>query len=85
MGVGDYLISILCILGVLQLSGTLILEDAEELILPTYADHFDALTLQPGQDIMIVRLESANSSAVIGLIGQYYATGNLIVRTVKLL
>lgn len=67
------------------ISGTLILEDAEELILPTYADHFDALTLQPGQDIMIVRLESANSRVVTGLIGQYYATGNLIVRTVKLL
>ncbi len=65
------------------INGTLTLEDAEELILPTYADHFDSLTLQPGRNIMIVRLESANPAVVSGLIGEYYATGSLIVRTVK--
>lgn len=67
------------------ISGTLTLEDAEDLILPTYADHFDALTLQPGRDIMIVRLESASPAEVIRLIGEYYATGSLIIRTVKVL
>ena len=67
------------------ISGTLTLEDAEDLILPTYADHFDALTLQPGRETMIVRLESANPAIVTQLLGEYYATGSLIVRTVKVL
>ena len=57
--------------------------DAEDLILPTYANHFDSMTLQPGRNITIVRLESANPAVVANLIGEYYATGSLIVRTVK--
>lgn len=52
-------------------------------MLPTYANHFDSLTLQPGRNITIVRLESANPAVVANLIGEYYATGSLIVRTVK--
>ena len=65
------------------INGTLSLEDAEDLMLPTYANHFDSLTLQPGRNITIVRLESANPAVVADLIGEYYATGSLIVRTVK--
>lgn len=65
------------------INGTLSLEDAEDLMLPTYANHFDSMTLQPGRNITIVRLESANPAVVANLIGEYYATGSLIVRTVK--
>ena len=65
------------------INGTLSLEDAEDLILPTYANHFDSMTLQPGRNITIVRLESANPAVVANLVGEYYATGSLIVRTVK--
>lgn len=67
------------------ISGTLILEDAEDLILPTYANHFNSLTMQPGREIVIVRMESASPASVTQLIGEYYASGNLIIRTVKIL
>lgn len=66
------------------ISGTLTLEDAEDLVLPTYADLFDTMTVQPSREVMIIRLESASPDEV-RLIGEYYATGSLIVRTVEVL
>lgn len=66
------------------ITGTLTLEDAEDLSLPTYPDRFDSMTLQPGQGVMIVRLESA-SPVEVRVLGDYYGTGSLIVRTVEVL
>lgn len=67
------------------INGTLTLEDAEDLVLPTYPDRFDTITIQPGRGIMIVRLDSANPAEVKKLLGDYYATGSLIIRTVEVL
>ncbi len=67
------------------INGTLTLENAEDLVVPTYAERFDTITLQPGRGIMIVRLESANPAEVKSVLGDYYASGSLIVRTLEVL
>ena len=67
------------------INGTLTLEDASDLLVPTYGDRFNTLTLQPGQGIMIVRLESASPVEVSKLIGDYYASGYLTFRIVEVL
>ncbi|MGK7896728.1 MAG: metal-dependent hydrolase [Xenococcus sp. (in: cyanobacteria)] len=66
----------------IYLSGTLTIFDAEDLTLPTHLDRFDTITLQPGSDIAYARLVSANPQEVMKLLGDYYASGNLIVRTI---
>ena len=66
----------------IYLSGTLTIFDAEDLTLPTHLDRFDTITLQPGSDIAYARLVSANPQEVMQLLGDYYASGNLIVRTI---
>ena len=65
------------------LSGTLTIFDADDLILPTHIDRYDTITLQPGRDIAYVRLIAASPGAVLRLLGDYYASGNLVVRIVK--
>ena len=65
------------------LSGTLTIFDAEDLTLPSHLDRFDPITLQPGSDIAYARLVSANPSEVMQLLGDYYASGNLIVRSIS--
>ncbi len=67
----------------IYLSGTLTIFDAEDLTLPTHLDRFDAITLQPGSDIAYARLVSASPQEVATLLGDYFASGNLIVRTVN--
>ena len=67
----------------IYLSGTLTIFDAEDLTLPTHLDRFDTITLQPGSDIAYARLVSANPQEVMELLGDYYASGNLIVRTIS--
>lgn len=67
------------------INGTLTLEDADDLTIPTYSNHFNAITLQPGREIMIVRLESANPTEANKLIGDYYASGQIIIRSVEVL
>jgi inner membrane protein len=67
------------------INGTLTLEDAEDLLLPTHADQFDPITLQPGQEFTIARLESASPAEVVSKLGDYYATGSLIIRSVEVL
>ncbi len=64
------------------LSGTLTIFDAEDLTLPTHLDRFDTITLQPGSDIAYARLVSATPEEVATKLGDYFATGNLIVRTI---
>ena len=66
------------------LSGTLTIFDAEDLTLPTHLDHFDTITLQPGSDIAYARLVSANPQEVLQKLGDYYASGNLIIRIISL-
>ena len=67
------------------LSGTLTIFDAEDLTLPSHLDRFDTITLQPGSDIAYARLVSANPQEVMQLLGDYYASGNLIVRSIHVL
>ncbi len=65
------------------LSGTLTIFDADDLTLPTHLDRFDTITLQPGSDIAYARLVSASPQEVAALLGDYFASGNLIVRSVN--
>jgi inner membrane protein len=67
----------------IYLSGTLTIFDAEDLTLPSHLDRFDTITLQPGSDIAYARLVSANPQFVMQLLGDYYASGNLIVRSIS--
>ena len=62
------------------LSGTLTIFDADGLIIPTHIDRYDTITLQPGSDIANARLIAANLRDVLRLLGNYYASGNLVVR-----
>ncbi len=66
------------------LSGTLTIFDAEDLTLPTHLDRFDTITIKPGSDIAYARLTSASPLEVMSLLGDYYASGNLIVRTLTI-
>lgn len=61
------------------LTGTLTISDAEDLSLPTHPEKFDTITLQPGA-IAYARLTSASPQDAISRLGDYYASGNLIVR-----
>lgn len=67
------------------INGTLTVEDAEDLVVPTHADSFDTITLQYGREMGVVRLESASPAEVLSLLGDYYASGSLIIRTVEVL
>jgi inner membrane protein len=66
------------------LTGTLTITDAEDLTLPTHPDRFDPITLQPGA-IAYVRLTSASPQEVMTLLGDYSASGNIIVRSIHVL
>jgi inner membrane protein len=63
----------------IYLTGTLTITDAEDLSLPTHPEKFDTITLQPGA-IAYARLTSASPQDAIARLGDYYASGNLIVR-----
>jgi inner membrane protein len=65
------------------ISGTLAISDADDLLLPTHLDRFDTITLQPGSSIAYARLISASPQEVIDLLGDYYASGSLIIRTIS--
>lgn len=64
------------------LSGTLTIHDAEDLMLPSHIDRFDTITLQPGE-LAYARFISASPSSAIAVLGDYSASGNLIVRTIN--
>ena len=66
------------------LSGTLTIFDADGLIIPTHIDRYDTITLQPVSDIAYARLIAATPGEVVRLLGDYYASGNLVVRIVEL-
>jgi inner membrane protein len=65
------------------LSGTLTIFDADDLIIPTHIDRYDTITLQPASDIAYARLIAASPGEVMRLLGDYYASGNLVVRIVE--
>jgi inner membrane protein len=64
------------------LSGTLTIADAEDLMLPSHIDRFDSITLQPGSRIAYARLIAASPGEVVRLLGDYYGSGNLVVRVI---
>ncbi|MEO1466683.1 MAG: metal-dependent hydrolase [Cyanobacteria bacterium J06633_1] len=64
------------------LSGTLTIFDADGLIIPTHIDRYDTITLQPGSNIAYARLIAASPGEVVRLLGDYYASGNLVVRVI---
>jgi inner membrane protein len=64
------------------LSGTLTIFDPDDLILPTHIDRYDTMTLQPASDLAYARLIAASPDEVAKLLGDYYASGNLVVRTI---
>jgi inner membrane protein len=66
------------------LSGTLTIFDTDGLIIPSHIDRYDTITLQPGSDLAYVRLIAASPEEVVRLLGDYYASGNLVVRIVEL-
>ena len=68
----------------IYLSGTLTIFDADGLIIPTHIDRYDTITLQPVSDIAYARLIAASPGEVLRLLGDYYASGNLVVRVVTL-
>lgn len=65
------------------LSGTLTIFDTDGLIIPSHIDRYDTITLQPGSDIAYVRLIASSPIEVVRLLGDYYASGNLVVRIVE--
>jgi inner membrane protein len=66
------------------LSGTLTIFDTDGLIIPSHIDRYDTITLQPGSDIAYVRLIASSPIDVLRLLGDYYASGNLVVRVIKI-
>jgi inner membrane protein len=64
------------------LSGLLTVEDAEDLVPPNYPDRFNAIRVQPGSGIASVHLEAASPVEVIRILGDYSASGSLIVRSI---
>jgi inner membrane protein len=67
--------------GRVYLTGTLTVEDSEDLSLPTHADRFDTITLQPGT-VAYARLTSASPREVIDKLGERTVSGNLAARIV---
>ena len=66
----------------IYISGVLTLEDAEDLAIASRPDQFNPLTLQPGAGVTIIHLESASPTEIISKLGDYFATGTLIVRSI---
>jgi inner membrane protein len=65
------------------ISGLLMVEDAEDLVLPNYPDRFNSIRVQPGNGISSVHLEAANPKEIINVLGDYSARGSLIVRSMN--
>jgi inner membrane protein len=65
------------------LSGTLTIFDADGLIIPSHIDRYDTITLQPASDIAYARLIAASPQDVVRLLGDYYASGNLVGRVIR--
>jgi inner membrane protein len=64
------------------LTGTLTIADGSGLSLPSHADRFDTITLQPG-NIAYARLTAASPQYAIDKLGEYSVSGHLIARIVN--
>ncbi len=64
------------------ISGLLTVEDAEDLVPPNYPDRFNSIRVQPGSGIASVHLEAASPADVVRVLGDYSASGSLIVRSI---
>jgi inner membrane protein len=64
-------------------SGLLLLEDAEDLVVPSYPDRFNPIRVQPGGNQKVsVYLQAASPQDVGQFLGEFSATGSLIVRSI---
>jgi inner membrane protein len=66
----------------IYISGLLTVEDAEDLLPPNYPDRFNSIRVQPGSGIASVHLEAASPADVVRVLGDYSASGSLIVRSI---
>ncbi|MFM7447593.1 MAG: metal-dependent hydrolase [Leptolyngbyaceae cyanobacterium] len=64
------------------ISGLLTVQDAEDLVPPNYPDRFNSIRVQPGSGIASVHLQAASPAEVIRMLGDYSASGSLIVRSI---
>jgi inner membrane protein len=65
------------------ISGQLELEDANDLTLPSNSEHFASMKASTGVGIRTVTLQAASPSEIINKLGEYDATGSLLVRSVN--
>jgi inner membrane protein len=66
----------------IYISGLLTVEDADDLVPPNYPDRFNSIRVQPGSGIASVHLEAASPADVVRVLGDYSASGSLIVRSI---
>jgi inner membrane protein len=66
----------------IYISGLLTIQDAEDLVPPNYPDRFNSIRVQPGSGIASVHLEAASPSEIVRVLGDYSASGSLIVRSI---
>jgi inner membrane protein len=64
-------------------SGMLSLEDAEELNLLSNPQQFPTISIQPAAGASIAHIESASPEEIVEKLGEYYATGTLVVRSIN--
>ena len=64
------------------ITGTLTLEDAQDLQLRNRPQQFSPITLQPARGYTIAHLESASPQLVVQALGDTFASGTLVVRSV---
>lgn len=78
----EYLDRLASLTGRVYLTGTLTVADGSDISLPTHADRFDTITLQPG-NIAYARLTAASPQYAIDKLGEYSVSGHLIARIVN--
>jgi inner membrane protein len=66
----------------IYISGLLTVQDAEDLVPPNYPDRFNSIRVQPGSGITSVHLEAASPAEMVRVLGDYSASGSLIVRSI---
>jgi inner membrane protein len=64
-------------------SGQLELEDAQDLSLPNNPEYYPAIKASTGMGVQIVTLHAASPNEVVEKLGDYDATGSLLVRSVR--
>lgn len=78
----EYLDRLANLTGRVYLTGTLTIADGSGLSLPSHADRFDTITLQPG-NVAYARLTAASPQYAIDKLGEYSVSGHLIARIIN--